>query len=364
MTTSPSLGSDMRRMHYLEVAAHVVTWAYIFASPLFLQRGDGINWVRFFNVSLFSVSACFIFYINYFVLIPRYFLQRRYSLFWLINIGMVVGVSLGLEIYSNYIHTPSAPKGRRMGAVHHRPSAETILMWKIFFVVRNAFLLITAIAICLALRLSLRWHQTEIERRKAEVDRQAAELKNLKNQISPHFLLNTLNNIYALTAFDTEKAQHAILELGKLLRYLLYDNQVERVPLKKEVEFLQNYIELMRLRIGKNVDLQVDLNVPQHREVNIAPLLFISLVENAFKHGICPTQPSFIHISLSVKDDGEITFTCTNSNFPKTADDKSGGGIGLQQVSQRLALSYPQRHTWQKGVKDGVYTSCIKLKGE
>ena len=361
MTTSPSLGNDLRRMHYLEVAAHVVAWAYIFASPLFLQRGDGINWVRFFNVSLFSVAACFIFYFNYFVLIPRYFLQRRYSLFWLINIGMVAGVSLGLEIYSNYIHTPSAPKGRRMGAVHHRPSAETILMWKIFFVVRNAFLLITAVAISLALRLSLRWHQTEIERRKAEVDRQAAELKNLKNQISPHFLLNTLNNIYALTAFDTEKAQHAILELGKLLRYLLYDNQVERVPLKKEVEFLQNYIELMRLRIGKNVDLQVDLNVPQHREVNIAPLLFISLVENAFKHGICPTQPSFIHISLSVKDVGEITFTCTNSNFPKTADDKSGGGIGLQQVSQRLALSYPQRHTWQKGVKDGVYTSCIKL---
>ena len=364
MNTTPSIGNDLRRMHYLEVAAHVVTWAYIFGSPLFFQRGDSINWVRFFNVSLFSLSACFIFYFNYFVLIPHYFLQRRYSLFWLININMVAGISLGLEIYSNYTHTPTPPKGRRMGGVRPRLSAETILLWKTFFVVRNAFLLISAIAICLALRLSLRWHQTEIERRKAEVDRQAAELKNLKNQISPHFLLNTLNNIYALTAFDTEKAQHAILELGKLLRYLLYENQEERVPLKKEVDFLQNYIELMRLRIGKNVDLQVDLNVPQHREVSIAPLLFISLVENAFKHGICPTQPSFIHIRLNVKDDGEITFTCTNSNFPKSADDKSGGGIGLQQVSQRLELSYPHRHTWQKGVKDGVYTSCITLKGD
>ena len=368
MNTSPSLapmlGTDMRRTRYLEVAAHVVTWAYIFASPLFFQRGDSINWVRFLNASLFSVAACLIFYLNYFLLIPRYFLQRRYSLFLLINLAMVAGIALGLEIYSNLQHNFSPPQARRMGMRRQHISTEQLFLWKSFFVVRNAFLLITAIAISLALRLSLSWHKAEMERRKAEVDRQAAELKNLKNQISPHFLLNTLNNIYALTTFDTERAQHAILELGKLLRYLLYDNQVERVPLSKEVEFLHNYIELMRLRIGKNVDLQVDLDIPQDREVNIAPLIFISLVENAFKHGICPTQPSFIHISLRTNPNGDIVFTCTNSNFPKTADDKSGGGIGLQQVSQRLALSYPNRHTWHKGVKDGVYTSCITLKGE
>jgi LytS/YehU family sensor histidine kinase len=248
--------------------------------------------------------------------------------------------------------------------MRQNPSTELLLLWKSFFFLRNFFMLAIAVAISLALRLSLRWHQMAMERNKSEMDRQAAELKNLKNQISPHFLLNTLNNIYALTTFDTEKAGQAIHELSKLLRYLLYENQAELVDLEKEADFLHNYIELMRLRIGKNVDLQVDLNVPQHSEVSIAPLLFISLVENAFKHGICPTQPSFIHIRLNVKDDGEITFTCTNSNFPKSADDKSGGGIGLQQVSQRLELSYPHRHTWQKGVKDGAYTSCITLKGE
>jgi LytS/YehU family sensor histidine kinase len=189
-------------------------------------------------------------------------------------------------------------------------------------------------------------------------------LKNLKNQISPHFLLNTLNNIYALTTFDTERAQHAILELGKLLRYLLYDNQVERVPLSKEVEFLRNYIELMRLRIGKNVDLQVDLDIPQDREVNIAPLLFISLVENAFKHGISATHPSFIHIALSVDAADTIIFDCRNSNFPKTADDKSGGGIGLQQVRRRLDLAYPEQYIWNNGVDNDVYFSHIEIKGK
>ena len=87
--------SPQSRTRYLEVAAHVVAWTYIFASPLFFQRGDSINWVRFFNASLFSVAACVIFYLNYFVLIPRYFLQRRYSLFLLINLAMVAGISLG-----------------------------------------------------------------------------------------------------------------------------------------------------------------------------------------------------------------------------------------------------------------------------
>ena len=357
----PLLSNDTPRMRYLEVVAHVVTWAYIFASPLFFQRGDSINWMRYLNASLFSVAACLVFYLNYFVLIPRDFLQRKYSLFLLINIGMILAFALGLELYANYQHMQQPMKGHRNRMMRPNPSTELLLLWKSFFFLRNFFMLAVAIGISLALRLSLRWHRMAMERNKAEMDRQAAELKNLKNQISPHFLLNTLNNIYALTTFDTEKAGQAIHELSKLLRYLLYDNQAEKVDLAKEADFLHNYIELMRLRIGKNVDLQVHLDVPNDRQVSIAPLIFISLVENAFKHGVSTTQPSFIHIDLHVDTNNQIVFTCANSNYPKTEDDKSGGGIGLQQVSQRLALSYPNRHSWQKGVENGVYTSCIHL---
>ena len=359
----PLISNDSPRMRYLEVIAHVITWAYIFSTPLFFQRGDSINWMRFLNASLFSVAACVVFYLNYFVLIPRYFLQRKYSLFLLINLGMLLGFALGLEFYSNFQHQQQPMKGPHKRMMRYSPSAELLLLWKSFFFLRNLFLLATAVAISLALRLSLRWHRMAMERNKAEMDRQAAELKNLKNQISPHFLLNTLNNIYALTTFDTEKAQQAIHELSKLLRYLLYDNQVEKVDLAKEADFLHNYIELMRLRIGKNVDLKVNLDVPENRKVSIAPLIFISLVENAFKHGVSTTQPSFIHIDLHVEADNKIVFTCANSNYPKTEDDKSGEGIGLQQVSQRLDLSYPNCHTWHKGVENGVYTSCITLQG-
>ncbi len=368
MTTSSSPVTLMRgefpRMRYLEVAAHVVTWTYIFASPLLFQRGDSINWMRYFNASLSSVAACLVFYLNYFLLIPRYFLGRRYGLFLLVNVSMLLVMALGLEIYANFqfqVQPMKRPHGRMM---RQNPSTELLLLWKSFFFLRNFFMLAIAVAISLALRLSLRWHQMAMERNKAEMDRQAAELKNLKNQISPHFLLNTLNNIYALTTFDTEKAGQAIHELSKLLRYLLYENQAELVDLEKEADFLHNYIELMRLRISKNVDLKVNLDVPKDRKVSIAPLIFISLVENAFKHGVCPTQPSFVHIDLHVDAQNQIVFTCANSNYPKTEDDKSGGGIGLQQVSQRLALSYPNRHTWHKGAENGTYTSCITLKGE
>lgn len=108
--------------------------------------------------------------------------------------------------------------------------------------------MIFTVGLSVAIRMSLRWSATELERREAVKSRTEAELKNLRNQLNPHFLLNTLNNIYALTAFDTEKAQQAIQELSKLLRYVLYDNQETFVPLTKEVEFIRNYIELMRIR--------------------------------------------------------------------------------------------------------------------
>ena len=344
----------------LEITIHTIIWFLVFCFPLMLTEwGSKIDWTKYLRHSIVPFCSFLTFYINYLYLIPRYLFKKKTFWFLLQNAVLIVGMVLLIRFgHSLFFTNPPV----MMNRPNMPPPPMMLGRW--MFMGRDLVMMTFIVCLSTAVRISIRWRKTEERLIEIEQQKTDAELKNLKNQLNPHFLLNTLNNIYALTAFDTEKAQHAILELGKLLRYLLYENQEERVPLKKEAEFLQNYIELMRLRIGKNVDLQVDLNVPQQREVSIAPLLFISLVENAFKHGICPTQPSFIHIRLNVKDDGEITFTCTNSNFPKSADDKSGGGIGLQQVSQRLELSYPHRHTWQKGVKDGVYTSCITLKGE
>lgn len=175
-----------------------------------------------------------------------------------------------------------------------------------------------------------------------------AELKNLKNQLNPHFLLNTLNNIYALIAFNCDKAQEAVQELSKLLRHVLYDNQQTFVPLEKELDFIRNYVALMRIRLPQQVEISLHLETDPGSSLLIAPLLFISLIENAFKHGISPTAHSFISIAITGNTDGTVRCEIQNSNYPKTGQDKSGSGIGLEQVSKRLELIYPKHYEWEK----------------
>lgn len=131
--------------------------------------------------------------------------------------------------------------------------------------------------------MSARWTQNEAARKEAERNRTEAELKNLRNQLNPHFLLNTLNNIYALIAFDSDKAQQAVQELSKLLRYVLYDNQQTYVPLCKEVDFIRNYIELMRIRLSANVQMITKFDIQPDSQMLIAPLIFYLIDRECFQ---------------------------------------------------------------------------------
>ena len=189
-----------------------------------------------------------------------------------------------------------------------------------------------------------------------------ASMKNLRNQVNPHFLLNTLNNIYALTAFNQQGAQKAILELSGMLRHILYDNQQDFVRLDDEIKFIHSYVNLMRIRIPKTTKIQIDVDVPKDTELRIAPLIFISLIENAFKHGIGTAENSFIHINIYA-DRKHISCEIENSNFPKNDTDRSGHGIGLEQVGKRLELAYHKKYTWEKGTKDNnkIYYSNIYI---
>ena len=195
-----------------------------------------------------------------------------------------------------------------------------------------------------------------------EAARAQAELRNLRNQINPHFLLNTLNNIYALTAFDTAKAQEAIQELSKMMRHILYDYQKPMIPLKEEIDFLENYVKLMRIRLPQSVEVTFNAVQPTGT-VEVAPMILISLVENAFKHGTSPTEKSFVHINISTNGQ-QLICDIQNSNNPKTASDHSGHGIGLQQVERRLQLAYPDRYTWEQGTRDNdkTYYSTITIQ--
>lgn len=189
-----------------------------------------------------------------------------------------------------------------------------------------------------------KWHAA-----KPEIERAEAELQSLKSQISPHFLLNTLNNIYALTGTDSENVQDALLELSKMLRYQLYEEFCSRVSVEREVEFLQNYVALMRLRLNQNVEVTTDFHLVPHKEMNVAPHIFISPVENAFKHGVSTSVPSQVHLHLDC-DGQHLNFDCRNSYFPQRTPLSTSGGIGLRLVKSRLDLSYPNTHTWEHGI--------------
>lgn len=337
----------------LELTIHIICWGLFFGFPLFFTQDDSgsIDWREFINHSGVSLSFFVIFYINYLLFIPKILFKEHTGQFILLNILLILVVSIGLRYWHNIIAFPP-PAPRRP----HLPP-------QYIFYIRDITSMIFTVGLSVAIRMSLRWSATELERREAVKSRTEAELKNLRNQLNPHFLLNTLNNIYALTAFDTEKAQQAIQELSKLLRYVLYDNQETFVPLTKEVEFIQNYIELMRIRVSSAVKINTNFQIRPDSQSPVAPLLFISLIENAFKHGISPTEPSFIDITLTEKDD-EIHCVIRNSNYPKNAMDKSGSGIGLEQVRKRLELLYAGRYEWHQQISSNQkeYSSILTIK--
>lgn len=337
----------------LSLFLHVAFWAFMFLSPLSYMRGHGVTLTQYLMNCMMPLLMMVVFYANYLWLTPRLFVAGKHSYFLLINLVLVVSLGIGLHYWMDFARQLYQPK--------HSYSHIPMALDELFFILRDIINLGIFAAVGTALVLGQRWQHNDQARREAEAARIDAELSNLRSQINPHFLLNTLNNIYALTAFDPTKAQEAIQELSKLLRYILYDTQQSMVPLKDEVEFIENYVQLMRIRLPQSVDVNCQFSIG-NSQLTIAPLLFISLVENAFKHGVSPTEPSFIHISIEA-DEQQIICDIQNSNHPKAANDHSGHGIGLQQVQRRLDLAYPGRYTWQRHISDDgkIYQSKITL---
>ncbi len=186
------------------------------------------------------------------------------------------------------------------------------------------------------------------------------QLEYLKYQINPHFLMNTLNNIHALVDIDPEQAKELIVIMSRLMRHMLYEGSKSLIPLQREVDFLQNYIELMRIRYTDHVDITVELPSTTP-EANIPPLLFITFVENAFKHGVSYRQQSFIRIKLST-DNNRLCFVCTNSKRHDTGQHQTEelqGGVGLNNIRQRLSLLYGTNYSLK--MDDGAETYHVSL---
>ena len=202
------------------------------------------------------------------------------------------------------------------------------------------------------------YFKTEREERQMESIRREnleQQLIYLTHQISPHFFMNTLNNIHALVDIDPEKAKKTVLELSRIMRYMLYEGDKGNVPLQKEIDFLDNYVTLMKLRFTDKV--KVTTQWTGHcSDWQVPPLLFITFVENAFKHGVSYQHPSFIDIQIHTSDE-VLIFICRNSQTE--GNQEAQGGVGLRNAKQRLQLIYGDKH--QLDISDGALEYTVRL---
>ncbi|WP_243643646.1 sensor histidine kinase [Tenacibaculum sp. M341] len=181
---------------------------------------------------------------------------------------------------------------------------------------------------------------------------------HLQSQVNPHFFFNMLNNLYGLVDKDSEKAKKLILKLSDMMRYSIYEGQKEYVTLQQEIDFISNYIELHKMRYHKEINVKLDINVA-NKNLKIMPLLFIILVENAFKHGIeVLRNNAFISIKLTAKENS-ITLIIEN-NFDEEIQGENG--IGLKNLERRLALAYPKKYEFATAIHQNIYTAKLNLR--
>ena len=206
----------------------------------------------------------------------------------------------------------------------------------------------------------VRWSKEREQQADKERHFLHTELAFLKHQISPHFFMNTLNNIHALMEIDADKARDAIVKLSRLMRYLLYEADVQKVELKKEIKFIESYIELMRLRYDEEI-LDIETEYPAVMEGIFVPsFLFLSFIENAFKHGVFLYTHSLILIRF-LNENGRLTFTITNSKSGILAAIREASGIGLENVRKRLDLIFKDDYTLKINFTDNIYEIYLNI---
>jgi len=349
----------------------IIIWIAIFAAPVFIfQQDDIISWDKV-TIAWKSVFPFFIlFLVNHFLLIPFLLFKNKKGFYLLATFILVVVFSSSLflvekprpnngpPLLENKQHP--RPRPERLGPPNGIPPPHNRGGNPFPFppFVNTIILSALIIGFDTGLRMMVRWSKLEQEKTLLEKENVQNQLAFLRNQVSPHFFMNTLNNIHALIDVDTEEAKESIIKLSKLMRHLLYDSDAELVPLSKELEFIVSYIKLMKLRFSDkvNINLQVPEKLPNK---SIPPYLFTSFVENAFKHGISYQNISYINIAFLL-DAEHLTFEIKNS-IPEIKNDHSDPGIGIENSRKRLDIVYGDKYSLVIKDDQGEYKLTLKI---
>lgn len=335
---------------------YLMVWTAIILVPVLYSQMMSEMHVSFENVLIAwrkIAPYLVIFIVHNSIIAPRFMLKHRYWIYLASTLALIIGIFWMVDIYEQYVVVePLVTDYSQKALTRHNASFTDLdIYWNVIL----GFFMSGANTGIKLMYQSIRDEQTMEDLKRQNLQ---AEMDYLKYQINPHFFMNTLNNIHALIDIDTEYAKDAVIELSKMMRYVLYDSGRENISLDRDIQFLKNYIELMRIRYTNAVDIRVESprNLP---EVSIPPLLLIVFVENAFKHGVSYNHPSFIHLKISY-DNGMVTGMISNSSHAASPNDKHTTGIGLENVRKRLALIYGERnYTLNIQEQDATYT--VKL---
>lgn len=329
----------------MKLLTHIASWAVVFIMPALIFISEGNQ--RFEEALYRSLASLpflmLLFYLCYFWLIDRLWFKKQYIFFILVVVGLIFCVSYSkYELFSYF----DFHKGKR-----HMPPFHA-------FVYFDFLSNLLPVVFAMAIRYAQRNFSLEIAQKEAQAHKLQADLTQLRYQLQPHFFFNALNNIYSLIEFNPQKAQQSVHSLSKLMRHFMQNSDQKQISLAEEVDFLQQYISLMQLRLTDKTTVQVDFpkQVPQ---LTIAPLLFISLVENAFKHGVSATTTTTLSFSLRVEGD-TIIFRSENTKIP-TQESLYSSGIGIDNLKKRLTLLYPERHQYTIEEKEGKYIAQLTI---
>lgn len=338
------------------IILHILIWAVILGLPIYAARRFqmGTN----FLLTYYTIAAisALIFYTNYLFLIPLLFFQKKRYRYYISALALVfffyfISDFAHEQIFSYISENGNSEQLNRPPGEERRlkPPQPPMRRPRFIIAVPNAHFIgytsSSLFMVFLSLGLRVLERQSKIEKMQGEIEKAKlnAELTILKNQISPHFFFNTLNNIYSLIGRNNEDSKNAVIKLSKMMRYVLNESGQDNKLLSEEIEFMNNYIDLMKLRIGAKTRLNVNFPT-EYKDLMIPHLLFVTFIENAFKYGISVQEESYVNISLEFGE-YDILFKCENG-LPESNKGSifTSTGIGLENLKKRLNLLYPDRH--------------------
>lgn len=328
----------VRDSKWVELVLHIAGWTLFFALPYLLRTTQGkpprppMGFPRHDKFGLepgeldhfhyqplfYNVLMVPLFYMNIRYLVPRYLIRRSYLSFFSIQTGIIISLNFVSQLFLNSMN-PGMP-GVKLGL-------------PVFL-----YVLITLFAICYCLMKQ----STDSERKQKEKENEnlKSELQFLRWQISPHFMFNALNNMVALARIKSDKVEPMLMRLSTLMRYMLYDTDENKVPIRKEIEYLQSYIALQCIRFGEELQMIAEIHIDDGVDVLIEPMLLIPFVENAFKHGTGIIAQPVIHVTMNVTNE-RLIFSIKNKYLQfQFGNNDDTHGIGLHNVRRRLNLLY------------------------